>query len=182
MFYADDLQIFASASIDSLPSTVSRLEKCISAIRSWLASSMLTLNEAKTECLVTGTPPMLKKCTVSHVLISNHNVPFSSSVRNLGVTLDSSLNLKAHIATVCAKSFGRLRLVSRLKKIISSSHYSMLVNALVLSGLDYCSSIYLGLPQTSTSKLQDVLNGAFRSANGLRKFDRIGEAYRHRGW
>ena len=61
VLYADDLQIFVSASTGSLPSTVFRLEKCILAIRSWLASSMLTLNKAKTECLVIGTPPMLSK-------------------------------------------------------------------------------------------------------------------------
>jgi hypothetical protein len=151
------------------------MQNCTCAVKAWLAESLLTLNESKTECILLGSPAMLKKCSVSHITIGGSIIQFSPTVRDLGITLDPSLDLKSHVSNVCAKSYMRLRLVSRLRKSVSSSHYSMLTNALVLSNLEYCSSIFLGLPQTSLKKLQQVINATFRSVRRLRKFDHISE-------
>ena len=151
------------------------MQQCILEIRSWLSSSKFTLNDSKTEAIFLGSPKQLSKCKSTHIMIGDFSIPFSSSIRDLGVILDSSLDLSEHISKVCAKSYMRLRLVSRLRKAISTVHYSMLVNALVLSNLEYCSSIYLGLPRSSLDKLQRVINSAFRSIHHLRKSAHISE-------
>jgi len=54
----------------------------------------------------------------------------------------------------------------------------MLANALVLSNLEYCSSIYLDAPLSSLSKLQRVMDAVFRSVHHRRKFDSISELKR----
>jgi hypothetical protein len=146
-----------------------------------MSGSLLTLNDSKTECLLIGTPAMLKKCSITHLTIGNIDIPFSTSLRDLGVVLDANLDLKAHISSVCAKSFMRLRLVSRLRKSLSLPHYSLLTNALVLSNLEYCSSIFLGLPQSSLCRLQQVINATFRSVHKLKKFDHISEKQKLNG-
>jgi hypothetical protein len=173
--YADDLQLYVSAPVSHLPFTILNMQDCVVAIKAWMAGSLLTLNDSKTECLLMGTPAMLKKCTVTHLRIGSIDVPFSTSVRDLGVIVDQNLDLKSHISSVCAKSFMRLRLVSRLRKSLSVTHYSLLTNALVLSNLEYCSSILLGLPHSSLHRLQQVINATFRSVHSLKKFDHISE-------
>jgi hypothetical protein len=182
MVYADDIQLFVTSNVAELDSMVQRMQNCVAAVKSWMDGSLLTLNESKTECILMGTPAMLKKCNVATINICNHLIPLSSTVRDLGVILDASLNFKEHISKVCSKSFTRLRLVSRLKKSISSSNYHLLINALVLSNLDFCSSILLGLPKCLLTRLQMVLNAAFRSIYRLQKYDHITNLYRQHKW
>jgi hypothetical protein len=49
------------------------------------------------------------------------------------------------------------------------------------SNLEFCSSIYLGLPQSSLMKLQRVINSTFRSIHHLRKSDHISDLQRSKG-
>lgn len=72
-----------------------------------------------------------------------------------------------------------------LRKIIpffSHSHKKQLVNVLVLSKLDYGSSLYLGLPKYSLNKLQLVSNFAARSIFGLGKFAHISTSLEALKW
>lgn len=171
--YADDLQLYVTTSTEQLSSAVVNMQNCIAAVKAWFAQSLLTLNSSKTECILIGTPAMLKKCTVSHIIIDDCVIPFSSSVRDLGVLLDASLDLKAHVSQVCAKSYMRLRLINRLRKSLSQSHFAMLANSLVLSNLDYCTAILYNLPQCTLSKLQNVINAVYRCTHRLCRSDHI---------
>lgn len=46
-----------------------------------------------------------------------------------------------------------------------------MIHALISSRLDYCNSLYVGLPQSTLSQLQMVKNSAARSLTGTRKRD-----------
>jgi hypothetical protein len=123
-----------------------------------------------------------QQCDIFHIVFEGCSIPLSSSVRDLGIIIDSSLNFKSHISKVRTNSFLALRLVSRLKSSISSCHYSLLVNSLVLSNIHFCVSLYLGLPANTLNTLREVLHAAFRSVHKLRKFDHISELYYEKGW
>ena len=49
----------------------------------------------------------------------------------------------------------------------------MLIHNYVISRLDYCNSIYYGLPNYLLKKLQNILNRAARLIRGLSPYDRI---------
>jgi hypothetical protein len=180
--YADDVQLFYATGIADLPDAIARMESCVDAIKSWLTTSLLTLNDRKTEFLIVGTPAMLKKCGVRSVRVGSTSVPQSSHVRNLGVWLDESLSFNYHISKIRAKSFGRLRLVARIKRSIPATIYFQIVNSLVISNVEFCVSLLHGLPHCAIKKVQDVLNAAFRSVSGFRRYDHISEAYKQAGW
>jgi hypothetical protein len=183
--YADDLQLFIPSSVAQLAATVKIMEDCIMAVKSWLESSLLTLNDGKTEFIILGTPPMLKKCPLPlpHLTIGNTVISCSSScIRNLGVVIDPTLTFQTHISNTCAKSFSSLKLINRVRRTISTQHYSMLIHTLVVSNLDYCAPLLLGVPQNATSKLQSVLNAALKSILGLRKYDHISSQYKSLKW
>ena len=63
-----------------------------------MSDSMLKMNKDNTEFIVIGTKPKINQVTLSltPVSISGHNIPFSQSVRNLGVFIDEILSMDVH--------------------------------------------------------------------------------------
>ena len=74
-------------------------------------------------------------------------VKFSPSVRNLGVTLDSTLSLHHHVINVCRVAYLGLRRINSIRNLLSIDAVKTLACSLVLSRLDYCNSLLVGLPQ-----------------------------------
>ena len=79
------------------------IEECIRDIRKWMTDGRLLLNDTKTEFLVIGTRQQLSKLRPSSIEVGNHKIDPSSSVRNLGVILDSSLGMNNNINQLIAR-------------------------------------------------------------------------------
>ena len=56
------------------------------------------------------------------------------------------------------------------------------INALVFSGLFYCSSVWGGISKKNVSKLQSVQNFAARIITSTRKYDHIQPILRDLNW
>src|SRR6188768_4055285 len=85
----------------------------------WMSSNRLSLNSSKTQLIWFGTPQQLKK--LDYALLSERfpRFTFSSSVRDLGVTLDSSLTFTEHIAMLTRSSYFQLRRLMAIRKSVS---------------------------------------------------------------
>ena len=81
-------------------------------------------------------------------------IKFSPSVRNFGVTLDSTLSLHQHVMNVCRVAYLELRRINSIRNLLSVDAVKTLVRSLVLSRLDYCYSLLVGLPQYLIKRLQ----------------------------
>ncbi len=84
----------------------------------------------------------------------------SSTVKNLGVILDSNLSFENHISHVTKTAFFHLRNISKLRNMLSVSDAEKLVHAFMTSRLDYCNALLGGCPASSINKLQIVQNAA----------------------
>ncbi len=90
----------------------------------------------------------------------------SSSVRNLGVIFDDQLTFKEHIAKTarsCRFALHNIRTIGPLHNIrtILTEHAAhLLVQALVISRLDYCNALLAGLPSNAIKPLQMIQNAA----------------------
>jgi len=84
----------------------------------------------------------------------------SNHVRVLRVTVSSDLSLDQHVSKVCAVGFYRLRQLRRIRKSLDEESATTLVHALVMSRVDYCNAVYVISPQTTTNRLQRVMNAA----------------------
>ncbi len=82
----------------------------------------------------------------------------SSTVKNLGVILDSNLSFENHISNVTKTAFFHLRNIAKLRNMLSVSDAEKLVNAFMTSRLDYCNALLGGCPASSINKLQIVQN------------------------
>ena len=133
----------------------------------------LLLNDTKTEFLAIGTRQQLSKLRSSSIEVGNQKIDRSSSVRNLGVMLDESLEMNSHINQICKTSFYHIHNIRRISKYLSKEYRQSLVHAYVASRLDYCNSILYGLPKYQLSKLQRIQNMAARLITDTMKFDHI---------
>ena len=86
----------------------------------------------------------------------------SSSVRNLGVWFDSSLDMSEHITKFCASAFFCIYTIRRIRKYLSRDSAETLVHAFISSRLDYGNSLLFGLPQYQIQKLKRVQKASAR--------------------
>ena len=158
---ADDIQLYLSTHTpsDSPPNT---LMDCISDLKLWMHNNFLMLNTDKTEVLLVGPKPLLSKSSNFSVSIDGLLVKPAPVVRNLGVLLDPSLNFDLHIKYLTKTAFFHLRNIARLRPFLTDNNAKTLVHAFIMFSIDYCNSVFVGLPIKSIQKLQYIQNSAAR--------------------
>ena len=63
--------------------------------------------------------------------------------------------------------------LSKIRPMLSPADAETLIHAFISSRLDYCNSVFSGLPKSTTRSLQLVQNAAARLLTRTRKFDHI---------
>ena len=81
-------------------------------------------------------------------------VKFSPLVRNLDVTLESTLLLHQHVMNVCRVAYLELKHINSIRNLLSINAVKTLICSLVGSRIDYCNSLLVGLPQYLIKRLQ----------------------------
>ena len=139
--YAYDTQLYLSFKPDSVVGeTEARLamEQCIRAVRAWMVVDELKLNEEKTEFMLIGTHQQLSKVRTDSLLVAGTVVSSVSEARNLGVWFVSKFQFQTHINKTCQSAFYYIYNIRRIRKFLSFEAAKTLVQALVISRLDYC--------------------------------------------
>ena len=124
--------------------------------------------------LTTSSNLMMKRrlcCSWEH-LLWDHNLTsvispsatLSSAAQPLCAILVPSLTStlaykEAHVRNVCSSAFYHLH-ISRIRNVLDIKTAATVVQALVISHLDYCNSLMYGMPSTLISRLQRVQNAA----------------------
>ena len=174
--YADETQLYLAFKPDSSTSEIEALEemeKCVRAVRAWMISDKLKLNEDKTEVIFIGTRQQLNKVRANSIVIGDSVVSPVNVVRDLGILLDCNMNFNAHISKLCSLSFYTLHNIRRIRKYLNPESAKALVIALVIGRLDYCNSLFYGLPAVQINKLQRIQNAAARLISNIPRFAHI---------
>ncbi len=120
----------------------------------------LQLNLAKTELLVfPATPSLQHDFTIQ---LGSSTITPSSSVRNLGVIFDDLLTFKEHITKTAPSCRFVLHNIRKIRPFLTQHAPQLLVQALVISRLDYCNALLAGLPSNTIKPLQMIQNAAGR--------------------
>ena len=163
--YADDNQnyiTFRPTVQGNKDEKIAQLEACISEIRLWMRTNFLKLNDSKTEVIMFGTHQSLTKVKTKEICVGNTLVEIVEYVRNLGYYMDKELKSKIHINKIVSSCTYILRNIARVRHHLTHDATKTLVQALVLSKMDYCNSLILGAPNYLIQKFQRVQNMACR--------------------
>ena len=136
--FSDDNQFYVTGPSSEISSLVSSTQSCTSQLKSWMTVNKLKLNEDKSSLILP-----------SSVDLNGSSITISSSVCNLGVTFDQSLSFCQHVANVCRLCYLEIRRISSVRHHLSDDTTKTLLNAFVLSRLDYCNALLLVLQNTS---------------------------------
>ncbi len=158
-FYTDDTQLYLSFRPDD-PTVAARISGCLADISAWMKEHHLQLNLAKTELLVfPATPTLQHDFTIQ---LGSSTITPSASVRNLGVIFDDQLTFKEHIKKTARSCRFALHNIRKIRLFLTEHAAQLLVQALVISRLDYCNALLAGLPSNTIKPLQMIQNAAAR--------------------
>ena len=144
-------------------------------LEAWMSSNRLRLNPNKTQYIWFGTRQQLAKINLEALALEFPWITFSSSVRDLGVTLDQELTFTRHINLLCRDCYYQLRQLRVISRSLTPTAASTLVHAFVVSRLDHCSALYDGLPAVRIGCIERVLRAAARLIGRIPKFGHISE-------
>ena len=169
--YADDTQLYTCFTANEYLSTTEIISSTFETISNWMMYNFLALNPTKTEFILFGTRQQLSKLNNPVLNLSaDVNVCPVSSVKNLGVILDSHLTLHDHITKLSQSCFYHIRDLRRLRPCLNLETASTIGTALVQSKLDYCNSLFFNLPACEIQRLQFIQNSLARAIYCKSKF------------
>ena len=177
--YADDTQLYIEFQRNPASAEVTRgeIENCIVEIKKWMCFMSLKLNEGKTKLLFLNKPSVesneISSFPINACSTEITGVDWLKEIKSLGVFLDEHFNLTNHISYIRKYCFGQLMSWKRIAPSLTEDVKLLLVKQIILSKVDYCNSLFAGLPDTTIQSLQSIVNCAIRFIYNVRKRDHI---------
>ena len=140
------------------------------------------MNDSKTEFIIFGTKHQLKKCTTNCIQLENTNIARSDSVKYLGVHMDKEMNLTKHITEKCWIASFNLYKIRKIRKHFDLKSIRTIIQALVISHLDYGNALLYDLPETTIKQMQSIQNSAAKLILKLGKYDSSTQALKTLHW
>ena len=180
--YADDVQILVKGRKQQITELISSLERHLSVLADWFSTYGMKVNPTKTQLMVHGTRSALRDLPSVQIRFGNSMISESLTVKNLGVTMDRFLSFEPHINQLVAKCTGVLVSLIHSKHVLPSYTVAHVVNALVVSSIRYCISIYGTCGKTQLHRVQKLLNFCARVISGRRKFQHVADVLQQLQW
>ena len=137
-------------------------------LSSWLQGNKLSLNVAKTQSMILGTVPNLRRLDSNDsnsfplFQISGDEIESTGNIKYLGVQIDSSLNWKEQINVAIGKISRGIGMLKYAKRYLSLQTIQRMYFSIVGSHFRYCCSVRVCAGDTALRKLQKLQNRAAR--------------------
>jgi len=150
--YADDLNIVSAFSADI--GALTHLEQATSAVHNWYTANGLLLNSDKSEVLIAGTRPQLRKIHQPiTITVAGVALKCKENVTLLGVQIDSGLSMDQFISSKVKSSNYHLRAFRKIRPALSRQVAESVGRSIILSRLVYCNSLHAGATSENLSRL-----------------------------
>ncbi len=143
-------------------------------IATWFFENKLLINPKKTKLLLIGTRQLLGKLLEEMAIIFlGEEITPTTNAKDLGLTLDSHLTYDYHIKNVVSSCMAKLCQINRVKDSFHGDTLPLIINALVMSKLYYCSTVWSNTSATNIKKLRAVQNFACRILTNTGRYDHL---------
>ena len=116
---------------------------------------------------------MLNQSGSMFIKVGNDIIANKGKARNLGVTFDKHLNNTDHINNLSSTLFFISRNIARVRHLLDCDSTKIIVQALIMSKLDYCNSFLIGSTKYNLQKLQKIQNMCCHIILEVKKYDPI---------
>lgn len=171
MIFADDFQFYISGYISEIDTLYAKLNEDFNAISRWAGENGLTLNINKTQAILFSKSPAV----VPPLILNNIEIPFTKTVKNLGVTFDSSLNWDHHIGSVCGRIYGTLNRLYQVRECLSEHVRLKIVKSLIIPHILYGSCLFWNCKSKYLCKLRKAVNSCTRFVFDIPARERLGD-------
>ena len=151
---------------DNLSSSPFKIQNCCDYVGIWMHENKLKVKNDKTEVLLCSTKSKSSKVHISNITLRGTTIVISDKAKKLGIYRQHFFYIKHQINAVVKAMYFEIRNMSRMKSILSYDSVKTLVTSLVLSCLDYCNSLLVGIIEQKISKLQKAQYCAARLVLG----------------
>ena len=143
----------------------------------------LKMNDAKTQIIVFGPSKFLQQIHIGGVNFDEGiSIRFIDSVKNLCVHMDSTLSMNTQVIELKKKCFRVLRNIRKIRFLLSNEQAKQIVNALVVSCLDYCNALFYGITGQLFHQLQLIQNACARAITKKYKYDHLENDLKELHW
>ena len=164
--YADDVQIYAPINAKHHDEFSRITSACLDEVVDWYESNGLALNACKSSAILFGTMQKLtslKNAGFHSISLKNSTISIEESIRILGVTLDSTLSLHAHVREVSRACFYYLSALRHIRSSLDDDLAKLIGSCIVGSRLDYANALYSATSAINISMLESVQNALART-------------------
>ena len=114
--------------------------------------------------------------------LNGTSIRLSSTVCNLGVTLDQNLSFQLHVSRICQICYVELRRINFIRHYLSQDAPKTLISAFVMSRIGHCKSLHAGCPKQPIRKRRKVQNNAAKFICRSPKTDHMSSVLRIFQW
>ena len=111
--YADDTQLYTGTNSSTLTSQIASIECCSQRVHDWLLNNGLHLNPSKSEAIAFYNPrskPLAALAeSIGTVSVAGSPIKLQSSIKNLGVYLDSTMSFDKQVSETCKACYFHIR-------------------------------------------------------------------------
>ena len=124
--YADDTQLYIGANSSSLVSQIASIESCALRVRvhDWLLNNGLHLNPSKSETITFSNPRSKPLQTLAEsigfISVAGSPIKLQTSIKNLGVYLDSRLSFDKQVSEICKASYFHIRVLRHIRSSLTT--------------------------------------------------------------
>lgn len=163
--YADDVQLYLSAPPRDFSQSVCKLNEDLDSIAKWADKNGLLLNPQKSKFMILGSKNQINTILDINPILEINQSPIErvDEAKNLGIIIDSHLRFESHIKNLVKSCFFRLKVLYKIRNLLSEKVRVTLCESLVLSVLNYGDIVYGARLQSKTRRLvQRVQNACCR--------------------
>ena len=174
--YADDTQLYVEFPRNrptDAENAAHRIGNCVTDLKRWLTDHQLLLNESKTEAIAFNVPSCKVPPAITDINICGSNITLQQTVRDIGVVLDSGLDMSAQVSRMCQSAYFQLHNIAKIRHCLTVNACKTIVHALVTLKLDYGNAVLFGINGRLLNKLQMTQNSAARLIMRQRRRDHI---------
>ena len=120
----------------SFEQIIPNLESILFGISQWFMNNNLKANAGRFHLFLSPYENQM-------ITVENYVIKLSGVEELLGVAIDSNLNFKGHILTLCKKANRKLHALSWVSKYITLNKRFILIKSFVISQFNYCPLIWM---------------------------------------